>query len=432
MSLHGRLLPDHRRTLALSRPWPACAQSLLGRGAFWLHGPGWGGDLLALPGGPRLESRWREDRWVTTLDGLKQRGSPFEALESAASMDKPWLGALSFELACWEAGLPGKHLLNGTLGMAWQSVAEAIHVADGRAEIWSWGKPPSDALDEVLAQACALSRAALASLEPRWDEPTHHAAVEAIRARILDGGFYVANLCVPFEAACPGDLGTLAFSAFRGAQPPYGAFLPLGDLSLLCLSMERVLGIEDDLLVSEPIKGSAARTGEAAVDAAAGSALLADEKEGAEHVMIVDLVRNDLGRVSETGTVRVSELMALHAYPTVQHLVSRVEAHPRAGVGLAAILRSVLPGGSVTGAPKMAVCAHLAEAEAAPRGFYCGALGWLKGRELEFALPIRTAQIANGKLTYWAGGGITLRSQASKEWSELHLKTKVMGSREKT
>jgi para-aminobenzoate synthetase/4-amino-4-deoxychorismate lyase len=143
--------------------------------------------------------------------------------------------------------------------------------------------------------------------------------------------------------------------------------------------------------------------------------------------MIVDLVRNDLGRVSERGSVRVADLMALRAYPTVQHLVSRVEAKARPDVGLAGILRSMLPGGSVTGAPKHAVCAHIAGVEAAPRGFYCGALGWIKEGDFELALPIRTAQIFEDRLVYWAGGGITLRSIATKEWDELQLKTRVLG-----
>ena len=149
-------------------------------------------------------------------------------------------------------------------------------------------------------------------------------------------------------------------------------------------------------------------------------------KERAEHTMIVDLVRNDLGRIAERGSVRVRDLMALRVYPTVQHLVTQVEAKARPDAGLAEILRSMLPGGSVTGAPKHAVCCHIAGAEAAPCEFYCGALGWICKGDFELALPIRTAQIFDDHLTYWAGGGITLRSDASLEWSELHLKTEVI------
>ncbi len=426
MALVHRLRPSHRQPLALPRPWPACAQGLLREGAFWLRGSGWGGDLLALPGGPLLESRWNGHRWITTLDGQEDLGRPFDILEQATPCGHPWVGALSYELACSEAGLPHQPPGMNTLGLSWRGVTRALHVQGGRAEIWSWGDPPPDEVHERLAQTCSLSRPQLGTLASLWSESTHRDAVEAIRARILDGGFYVANLCVPFEGAWSGDIVAFALSCSRRADPPYGALLPLDALTLLCLSMERVIGKSGTALISEPIKGSAPGTGDPFADKVAGKALCLDPKERSEHTMIVDLVRNDLGRVAERGTVRVSELMALQAYPTVQHLVSRVEATARRDAGLAEILRSLLPGGSVTGAPKHAVCAHIASVEAAPRGFYCGALGWINDGDFELALPIRTAQIFDGHLIYWTGGGITLRSEAAKEWQELQLKTQVM------
>ena len=426
MALAERLNPSHRQPLVLSRPWPACAQGLLRDGASWLHGNGWGGDLLALPGGPLLESRWNGHGWDTTLDGRKEIGQPFAILERTTASGHPWIGALSYELACSEAGLPHQDPEAGALGLSWRGMMNAIHVAEGATEIWSWGDPPTVAVQECLAQTCALARPQLGTLTPRWNESTHHHAVETIRSQILDGGFYVANLCVPFDGNWSGDTATLALSCFRRADPPYGAFLPLNGLTLLCLSMERALGKSGTTLISEPIKGSAPLTGDAAADEITGRAMLMDPKEQAEHTMIVDLVRNDLGRVAERGSVRVSDLMALRAYPTVQHLVSRVEAKARPDAGLADIFRSVLPGGSITGAPKHAVCAHIASAEAAPRGFYCGALGWIRNGDFELALPIRTAQLFEDHLIYWAGGGITLRSDASSEWRELHLKTQVM------
>lgn len=426
MALAKRLSPFSRQPLALPRPWPACAQGLLRDGASWLHGNGWDGDLLALPGGPLLESRWNGHGWDTTLDGRKETGQPFAILERTTASGYPWIGALSYELVCSEAGLPHQVPKAGTLGLSWRGVMNAIHVAEGAAEIWGWGGPPPDGIEDRLAQACSLARHQLGTLTPRWSEAAHRNAVEAIRSQILDGGFYVANLCVPFDSTWCGDSATHALSCFRRAVPPYGAFLPLDDLTLLCLSMERVLGKSGSTLISEPIKGSASRTGDAFSDEAAGMAMCLDPKEKAEHTMIVDLVRNDLGRVAERGSVGVSELMALRTYPTVQHLVSRVEATARPEAGLAEILRSVLPGGSVTGAPKHAVCAHIARVEAGPRGFYCGALGWIHGGDFELALPIRTAQIAQDHLVYWAGGGITLRSDAAKEWRELHLKTQVL------
>lgn len=420
--------PRHRETLALPGPWPACTQGLLRQGAAWLHTGSLrpddeGGDLLGLPGGSVLESRWEGSRWRTALDGNSLPGSPWEALESLLSKG-PWVGAATYELACSEAGLPHKTLPEGSLGMRWQNLHSAVRVEGGAAELWGFeADPPAT---PPLGEACALGRTK-AALAPRWEEAGHRKAVETIRKHIRDGAFYVANLCLPFEGAFEGDPVTFALAAFRRARPPYGAFLDLGDRRLLCLSMERLLSRRGARLRSEPIKGTAPLSGDESADARAAAALAEDPKERAEHAMIVDLIRNDLGRVSAVGSVRVPRLLDVERFPTVQHLVSRVESEAKPGSGLAEILRAMLPGGSVTGAPKRAVCAHLAEAEAAPRGFYCGALGWIgRNGDLDLALPIRTAEIAPDRITYWAGGGITLRSDPAKEWRELEVKTRAI------
>ena len=421
------LAPRHRRPFPLPGPWPACARDLLRQGAAWLHTGGTDGGLLALPGGPVLASRWTGSAWATALNGRTCPGSPWEAL--AAALDGhpgPWVGAASFELACDEGGLPRHPLPPGTLGQHWRGVRLALRVEDGRAELWSWGDPTHEPAWTPLPPETPEVPGPL-TLRSRWTEAEHRTAVEEIIERILEGGFYVANLCVPFDSVFRGNPVDLALDAFRRARPPFGALLDLGDLHLLSLSMERLLSRRGSRIWSQPIKGSAALTGEAAQDRLAAEALAADPKERAEHTMIVDLVRNDLGLVARTGSVRVPHPMAVEPYPTVQHLVSTVEAEARPGLGLAELLRAVLPGGSVTGAPKHAVCGHLAGAEAAPRGFYCGALGWIApSGDLDLALPIRTAQIAGEALTYWTGGGITRRSDPAREWAELFLKTRAL------
>ena len=420
--------PRHRLDLSLPGPWPACAQELLRQGADWLHTGqirlgDEGGDLLALPGGPVLESRWDGSAWRTTLGGEDLPGSPWEALEQVLPQG-PWIGAAAYELTCSEAGLPHKAVETGFLGMRWRAVRSAIHVKDRQAELWGFGEAPPAVPD--LPASCALGRAR-AELAPRWDEATHRAAVERIRDLIRDGAFYVANLCAPFEGAFEGDPVTFALSAFRRARPPYGAFLDLGDRRLLSLTMERLLSRRGARLRGEPIKGTVPLSGDGAADAEAARAMQADPKERAEHAMIVDLVRNDLGRVSVAGSVRVPRFQEVERFPTVQHLVSRVESDAKPGLGLAELLRAAVPGGSVTGAPKRAVCAHLAEAEAGPRGFYCGAVGWIgRNGDLDLALPIRTAELSRQRIRYWAGGGITLRSEAAKEWRELEVKTRAI------
>jgi len=423
------LAPRHRRPFPLPGPWPACARALLGRGGVWLHTGGTGEGLLGLPVGPVLTSRWSGRAWTTFLDSQIRPGSPWAALEAALPEHPgPWIGAASFELACDEASLPRQTLARGALGQHWRGLRQALHVQGGEAELWSWDDAPADPGAWVpLLRPDAPSTSVPLALRPRWTEAQHQAAVEAIRERILAGGFYVANLCVPFDAVFHGGPVDLALRAFNRARPPFGALLDLGDLRLLCLSMERLLSRRGDRIWSQPIKGSVPLVGDSDIDRRAAKTLAADPKERAEHTMIVDLVRNDLGRVARTGTVTVSQSMTVEPYPTVQHLVSTVEAQARPGLGLADLLRAVLPGGSVTGAPKHAVCAHLARTEASPRGFYCGALGWITPNgDLDLTLPIRTAQIQGEHLTYWAGGGITRRSDPAREWAELFLKTRAI------
>ncbi len=422
------LLPSHRQPFQLPDPWPDRAQALLRSGATWLHTGPIGEGLLALPG-PVLTSRWDGEAWITDLDGLPRCSSPWEALAAALTEGPcPWIGAATFELACDEAGLPRHPLARGQLGQHWTAVQEALHWQGNQAELWSWGSVPPDpeAWKARLAPVSDPGGASL-GLVPAWSEADHRAAVADLQERILEGGFYVANLCVPFKGRLEGDPASLALSAFQRAQPPFGALLDLGGPWLLCLSMERLLARRGDRLWSEPIKGSAPLNGQPEDDRLAAEALATDPKERAEHTMILDLVRNDLGRVARSGSVRVVNPMMVLPFPTVQHLVSTVEATARPGLGLAELLRAVLPGGSVTGAPKHAVCGHLAQVEAGPRGFYCGAVGWISPTgDLDLALPIRTAQIQGDQVIYWTGGGITRRSDPTREWAELHLKTRAM------
>ena len=422
------LSPRHRLPFRLPGAWPGCLAGLARQGAPWLYTGDTGEGFLALPG-PVLTSTWEGGAWTTRLSGQEVDRGPLEALESAvATQGLPWVGAASFELACDEAGLPRKDLPPGHLGQRWQAVQEALHVRNGQAELWSWGATPPDPQAWLARlEAGPVPPAAAPQLSPLWNETQHRSAVTGIQERILAGGFYVANLCVPFTGRFAGDPAALALSTFARARPPFGALLDLGGPRLLCLSMERLLARRGDRIWSQPIKGSVPLTGDPAQDLAAAEALAADPKERAEHTMILDLVRNDLGRVARPGSVRVVRPMAVEPYPTVQHLVSTVEGIARRGLGLADLLRAVLPGGSVTGAPKHAVCGHLAQIEAAPRGFYCGAVGWIApDGDLDLALPIRTAQLQDRILTYWVGGGITRRSDPTREWAELHLKTRAI------
>jgi para-aminobenzoate synthetase component I len=245
------------------------------------------------------------------------------------------------------------------------------------------------------------------------DEEAYVAGVETIRAAIADGAVYQANLCRVLSTPLPGeDLLGLGGVLARGNPAPYAAVMRLPGLSVASASPELYLARDGDVLESRPIKGTA-RT---AVD------LL--PKDRAENVMIVDLVRNDLGRVAEPGSVSVPALCALEEHPGLVHLVSTVRARLPGGVGWPEIIEATFPPGSVTGAPKSSALALLDELEPEPRGPYCGAIGWVDAdaRRGALAVGIRTFWAAGDRLRFGTGAGITWHSDPRREWRETELK----------
>jgi anthranilate/para-aminobenzoate synthase component I len=213
-------------------------------------------------------------------------------------------------------------------------------------------------------------------------------------------------------------------AALRARAPaPFAAFLDAADggAALVGNSPERFLALDGRGAVeTRPIKG----TREVGADARA--ALLASEKDRAEHVMIVDLERNDLGRVCETGSVEVEGVARVLDLPTVHHLVSTVRGRLRADVGLAALLAATFPGGSITGAPKRRAMQIVDALEPCARGPYTGATGWLGvAGDLDLAVAIRTALVSAGRFSLSLGGGIVADSTPEGEWAETEVKARA-------
>jgi para-aminobenzoate synthetase component 1 len=211
---------------------------------------------------------------------------------------------------------------------------------------------------------------------------------------------------------------------------PFGGLIDLGGgQALVANSPERFLRVSGRQVETRPIKGTRRRgTGQRA-------ALLRSEKDRAEHVMIVDLMRNDLGRVCRTGSVEVTELARVVSYPTLLHMVSTVSGQLRAGIGLADLLRATFPGGSITGAPKQRAMEVIAEIEPFARGPYTGAFGRIgpvdpepskgAGLVLDLAMTIRSATCTPGGVRLGVGGGIVADSTAASEWAEMQLKARA-------
>ncbi|HEX4419894.1 MAG TPA: chorismate-binding protein, partial [Kofleriaceae bacterium] len=217
--------------------------------------------------------------------------------------------------------------------------------------------------------------------------------------------------------AAPGDPLALYRVLAEVAPAPYGALIEADGLTLVSGSPERFLASVGDRIETRPIKGTAPR-GDGAARALAGS-----PKDAAEHLMIVDLERNDLGRIAETGSVTVDQLGYVVELPALCHLVSRVSARPRPGTGYAALLRATFPGGSITGAPKLRAMQLIDELEPVRRGPYCGAFGYFgAGGALELALAIRIGVLVRNELHVHVGGGIVADSEARAELAETELK----------
>ena len=279
---------------------------------------------------------------------------------------------------------------------------------------------PANPSDRFTFEEPATPAASLSLQE--WSQ-----GVETIRSGIARGDVYQVNLTRRTRLRASADPLALAGALFRENPVPYAVTLAGEDWAVVSNSPE--LFLDADFVAgtaqSAPIKGTVARGRTDGDDEAAKAWLLASAKDAAEHVMIVDLIRNDLGRVAEPGGVRVERLGSLRTFRHLHHLESLVAARLAAGVRVSDLLRVTLPGGSITGAPKRAALRFIRQAEPCPRGAYTGAAGFVRGdgRAL-FNVAIRTAIVQGGFVDYHAGGGIVWDSDPAAEWAEVETKSR--------
>ncbi len=244
-------------------------------------------------------------------------------------------------------------------------------------------------------------------------------AVQRAQDYIVAGDIYQVNLSQRFSALWTGGPWEL-YRRLRSVNPaPFAAFLDFGRVAVLSASPERFLQRQGDLIETRPIKGTRPRGGTPEEDRSLGQELAASAKDRAEHIMIVDLERSDLGRVAQTGTVTVDELMALESYATVHHLTSTVRGRLRPDRTLGDLLRATFPGGSITGAPKIRAMEIIDELEPVRRGVYTGAIGYFSATgDLDLSIAIRTLVLNDGVAHFQVGGGIVYDSDPEAEYRE--------------
>jgi para-aminobenzoate synthetase/4-amino-4-deoxychorismate lyase len=277
-------------------------------------------------------------------------------------------------------------------------------------------RTPTEAGSSEIAGPCRL-------LEPRpsWNPADYAAAFAAAREYITAGDSYQINLTLRQQFRFAGDPFTLYRQLCISQPAAFCAWLEFGGLAVASASPELFFARHGGEVVMRPMKGTAPRGDEEATDRRLRAWLASSPKERAENLMIVDLVRSDLGRIAQTGAVAVPELFAVESYPTLHQMTSTVTARLREGVSLADLFRALFPCGSVTGAPKRRSMAIIEELETSPRGLYCGAIGFVSpGDEAVFSVAIRTAVLDphRGTGELGIGSGITADAEVAEEYRE--------------
>jgi anthranilate synthase component I len=298
----------------------------------------------------------------------------------------------------------------------------------------------ADALDALLADATAAAREgtgciAAATRDDRGSllgavrEEDPQAYLERVRRAkeyIRAGDIYQANLSRPWEVTIHNARVATLYERLCAANPaPFAALAQRQGVAILCSSPERLVRVSGRHIDTRPIAGTRPRTGAPGRDLREMTELAAHPKERAEHIMIVDLERNDLGRLCEAGTVRVDELMSIESYTHVHHIVSNVSGVLRADVTPIGALRAVFPGGTITGCPKFRCMQIIAELEGAGRGAYTGSLGYLTcAGDMDLNILIRTMALSGDHLSFRAGAGIVADSDPQRELEETRAKAR--------
>ena len=251
------------------------------------------------------------------------------------------------------------------------------------------------------------------------DKRAYARAIEKIKQYIHDGDCYQVNFAQRFSVPMQGDTWA-AYKQLRALNPaPFAAYMDFKDLRVMSISPERFLRLSGGVAETRPIKGTIARQKNRLADRCALDALANSEKDMAENLMIVDLMRNDLGRSCLPGSIAVGDLFGLESFANVHHLVSTVTGQLRADCDGLDLVRGCFPGGSITGAPRLRAMEIIEELEPHRRGVYCGAIGYIsRNGDLDLNIASRTAVERNGELTFYAGGGIVADSDTDAEYGE--------------
>jgi para-aminobenzoate synthetase component I len=392
------------------------------------------------PGGTlRLLDRAGTEQQDADQDALSLIGRLLHGLDSTALEELPFTGgAIGYFGYDWGRRLEGLH----------QARTDEIRLPDLAVGLYGWAvlmdhqkrcgwlveQPGSEAPYRLLSPDPPVTPAAygpsfqvLSAVGPDMPRETYARGFERIQHYLREGDCYQVNFTQRFSARHAGDPWD-AYCRLRTRNPaPFSAYMQLPEGAVLSSSPERFLKVADRAVETRPIKGTRRRVHDPLRDAAILEELAASLKDRAENVMIVDLLRNDLGKTCEIGSVRVPKLFATESYARVHHLVSTVTGTLSAGLDALDLLRGAFPGGSITGAPKRRAMQIIDELEPHRRSVYCGSIGYLSAHgQVDLNIAIRTLVCSGERMYCWAGGGIVLDSSMEAEYQESLDKASAM------
>jgi para-aminobenzoate synthetase component 1 len=398
---------------------------------------------------------------VITIDGERSLGNPFEILRLELSayalrtapalppLQGGVVGYFGYELVRHLERVPlarTDDMRFPDLALGFHDVIVAFDHRDRRAWILSSGLPEThptfrwqramerlDAMSERLSAADPppppSPPAAPLEVASNFSRSDYEAMVRRVVDYILAGDIFQANLSQRFRAPLPEGMTPFGlYCRLRRLNPaPFAAFLKFDDVEIASASPERFLSLRGNRVETCPIKGTRPRGCTPTEDRILADELLDSEKDRAENVMIVDLLRNDLSRVCRDGSVEVPRLCGLESFATVHHLVSTVLGELRPGMTAVDLLAACFPGGSITGAPKIRAMEIIAGLEPTRRGPYCGSIGYIGfDGSMDTSIVIRTYAMRNGQVTFQAGGGIVADSEPAAEYAETLAKAQAL------
>jgi len=364
-----------------------------------------------------------------------------ERVNSLVEGDLPCIFTLSYEFGMALAGLPSRQVASDEPYAFLARFENLVVYNYSLGRVLVLGRDHKRIAEHILdsnGTATPYARSKSKLLSAAFTKHEYFAAVREVQDEIRSGNTYQTNITQNFTVALGGLVPQTVFSNLRRDHPAaFAAFIQREDSTVVSASPERFFRTKDGTIEASPIKGTTARTGNEAIDREARYQLLHSRKDLAENTMIVDLLRNDLGRVCEFGSVEVAKLCEIEEHPTLFHLVSTIVGQLRPEAAFSDVVRALFPCGSITGAPKINTMRIIDRLEKTPRGLSMGAIGYSIPESfrtadsglaagIDTSVAIRTMTIRNDIASFSTGGGIVSDSQPDLEYSEMLLKAKAL------